>query len=174
MSISLKRPEEKESNVYYKKYIDQVHSDNFLNVLENTKPDTLAFLNALEESKWNFRYAEDKWSIKEVMMHIIDTERIMAYRALRIARNDKTPLPGFEQDDYIPFTNAQNRTPASIIDEYLAVRRATTEMFRYFDDEMLNRMGTASGNPFTPRALGFIIAGHEAHHLRIVKERYFD
>ena len=172
MNTTLKRPEPKESNSYYAKYVEQVDGNNFMSALEMILPKTVVFLNSLDAAKWNYRYADGKWSIKEVMLHILDTERIMAYRALRIARNDKTPIPGFEQDDYIPFTDAENRSPASIIEEYKAVRKATIEMFRHFNDDMLSRVGTASGNPFTPRALGYIIAGHELHHLRIVKERY--
>ena len=172
MNTTLKRPEPQESNNYYKKYVEQVDGNNFVLALEMLMPKTIAFLNSLAAAKWNYRYAAGKWSIKEVMMHILDTERIMAYRALRIARNDKTPMPGFEQDDYIPFTDAENRSPKSIIEEYTAVRKASIAMFKNFNDEMLSRVGTASGNPFTPRALGYIIAGHELHHLQIVRERY--
>jgi len=174
MNTTLKRPETKESNDYYKIYINQVDGDNFLNVLEESLPQTIAFLHSLNPENWNYRYADNKWSIKEVMLHVIDTERIMAYRALRIARNDKTPLAGFDQDEYIPYVNAENRSPTSIIEEYKSVRNATIEMYKYFSDEMLSAAGTASGNPFTPRALGFVIAGHEKHHLRIVRERYLD
>ena len=172
MNVTLKRPEPAESNDYYKTYISKVDGDNYLTVLEMLMSKTIGLLNSLDTSKWNHRYAEGKWSIKEVMIHVLDTERIMAYRALRIARNDKTPMPGFDQDDYMPFTDAENRNPQSIIEEYIAVRKGTIEMFKYFTDEMLGRVGTASGNPFTPRALGYIIAGHELHHMRIVRERY--
>ncbi len=174
MNTTLKKPEAKESADYYKKYIGLVDGNDFLNVLEMLMSKTVTFLNALDAAKWNYRYAEGKWSIKEVMLHVLDTERIMTYRALCIARNDKTPLPGFEQDDYIPFMDTENRSPESIIEEYMAVRKATIEMFRYFNDDMLNRIGTASGNPFTPRSLGFVIAGHELHHMSIIRERYID
>ena len=174
MNTTLKRPEAKESSNYYILYVDQVDGNDFLKVLEEAMPKTVDFLNSLDAAKWDYRYADGKWSIKEVLLHMFDTERIMAYRALRIARNDKAPLQGFEQDEYIPFVDAENRSPESIIEEYKAVRKATIEMFRYFNDDMLNRVGTASGNPFTSRALGFVIAGHEAHHLKIVKERYLD
>ena len=173
MNTTLKKPEAKESADYYKKYIGLVDGNDFLNVLEMLMSKTVTFLNALDAAKWNYRYAEGKWSIKEVMLHVLDTERIMTYRALRIARNDKTPLPGYEQDDYIPYTDAENRSPASIIEEYKAVRGATISMFSNFNDEMLSRVGTASGNPFTPRALGYIIAGHELHHMQIIRQRYF-
>lgn len=172
MNATLKRPEAKESNAYYHKYIGLVSSDDFLKAMEKAMPETVAFLNTLNASQWDYRYAEGKWSIKEVMLHVIDTERIMAYRALRIARNDKTALPGFDENEYVPFADAENRSPKSIIEEYKAVRKSSIEMFRHFNDEMLGRFGSANGNPFTPRSLAFIIAGHEAHHLNIIKERY--
>ncbi len=172
MNTTLKRPQPVESNTYYAKYVDQVEGNNFVLALEMLMPKTVAFLNSLDTAKWNYRYAAGKWSIKEVMIHILDTERVMAYRALRIARNDRTPMPGFEQDDYIPFTDAENRSPKSIIEEYTAVRKASIAMFKNFNDDMLSRVGTANGNPFTPRALGYIIAGHELHHMQIVRERY--
>ena len=174
MNITLKKPEAKETSDYYKLYINKVAGDDYLKAMEETMHDTLALLTSLEDAKWDYRYAEGKWSIKEVLLHLIDTERIMTYRALRMARNDKTPLPGFEQDDYIPFVDADQRSPQSILDEYQAVRKATIEMFRYFNDDMLSRLGTASGNPFTPRALGFVIAGHDIHHMSIIRERYLD
>jgi hypothetical protein len=172
MNTTLKRPESKESNTYYHKYIGLVGSEDFLKEMENAIPKTVAFLDALDAAQWDYRYAEGKWSVKEVMLHIIDTERVMAYRALRMARNDKTALPGFDENEYVPFADAENRSPKSIIEEYKAVRKSSIEMFKHFNDEMLGRVGTASGNPFTPRALGFVIAGHEIHHLNIVKERY--
>lgn len=172
MNTTLKRPGEKESNEYFRKYIQQVPQDDFLETLEKAASETTAFLKTLNDAQWNYRYAEGKWSVKEVWLHVIDTERVMAYRALRFARNDKTTLPGFEQDDYTPFTNAENRSPESILKEFNAVRNATLELFRNFNDEMLDRLGTANGSPFTPRALGFVIAGHEIHHLNIIKEIY--
>ncbi len=150
MNATLKRPEAKESNQYYHKYIGLVGQDDFLTAMENAMPETAAFLNTLNAEQWDYRYAEGKWSIKEVMLHSIDTERVMAYRALRIARNDQTPLPGFDENEYIPFADAENRSPKSIIEEYKAVRKSSIEMFKNFNDDMLGRFGTANGNPFTP------------------------
>ncbi len=170
--MTLRRPDAHESHDYYKLYISQVAGDDFLNSLNAAMAGTISFLKSLEDEKWNYRYAEGKWSIKEVVLHMIDTERIFAYQVLRIARNDMTPIEGFEQDDYIPYLNADNRDTDSIIQEYSSVRLATLDLFRNFDDEMLNRIGTASGRPFSPRAIGFIIAGHEAHHLSVIRERY--
>ncbi len=166
------RPAAQESHDYYKLYIGQVPGDDFMSVLNNLNTSTTQLLENLPTEKWDYRYAEGKWSIREVLLHIIDTERIMAHRALRIARNDMTPMPGFDQDDYIPYCDADARSIPSLLQEYRAVRAATLAQFDYFNDEMLARIGTASERPFSPRALGFIIAGHELHHLNVLHERY--
>lgn len=129
-------------------------------------------VRTLPEQKLLFRYAEDKWTIKEVLVHIIDDERIYAYRALCFARNEKTPLPGFEQDDYVTFSNANERTIDNILREYEAVRNATITLFEGLDDTALLREGIANNNKATVRALGYHIAGHELHHMNIIKEKY--
>ena len=170
--MNLIRPADHESHDYFKLYINQVSGNDFVQTLKDSLQSTLQLLKNLDDSKWDFRYAEGKWSIKEVMIHIMDTERIFAYRALRISRNDMTPLPGFEQDDYAPFYDPDNRSIESIIDEYEAVRKATISMFKNFNDDMLGRIGTASESPVSARALGFMVAGHEIHHVRILNERY--
>ncbi len=167
-----RRPEDHESHDYFKLYINQVSGDDFLQTLKEAHHNSMEFYKKLPVEKWDYRYDEGKWSIKEVLIHILDTERIFAYRALRISRNDKTPLQGFEQDDYVPFYNVENRSITSLIDEYDALRRSTIAMFQNFDDAMLERMGTASEHPVSVRALGYMIAGHEIHHLRILRERY--
>lgn len=172
--MNLKRPAAHESNDYFKLYINQVDGNDFLQTLKSSEASTVAFLQNLESAKWDDRYAEGKWSIKEVLIHMLDTERIFGYRALRISRNDQTPLAGFEQDDYVPFYDVENRSINSIIEEFRSVRQATIEMFKHFNGEMLERMGTASGHPISVRALGFMIAGHEIHHLRIIRERYLE
>ena len=133
---------------------------------------TSTLLKSWTAEQWDLRYEPGKWSLKEVFIHIMDTERIFAYRALRFARHDQTPLPGFEQDDYIPYLEVSNRSGHSIIEEYESTRRATLSMFKNFSADMMLYNGTASGNSLTPLAIGFIIAGHEIHHLDIVKERY--
>ena len=166
------RPQAHECNDYFKRYVRQVESDDFLQVLKDEQTATTAFLQNLTLDQWDYAYAPDKWTIKEVFIHLIDTERIFAYRALCIARNDKTPLPGFEQDDYIPFANAATRSPESIIAEYNTVRAASIELFQSFDEAALQRIGTASDHSISTLAIGFIIAGHEQHHMRILRERY--
>lgn len=172
--MTLQRPADHESHDYFKLYINQVTGDDFLQTLKDSLSSTLELLKNLEDSKWDYRYAEGKWSIKEVMIHIMDTEKIFAYRALRFSRNDMTSLPGFDQDDYAPFYNAENRSIKSILKEFKAVRKATIAMYKNFSDEMLNRIGTASEHPVSVRALGFMIAGHEVHHVKIIRERYLE
>lgn len=166
------RPQPEESAPYYHLYIKQVEGNDILSTLSNNKTQTLELLRSLPQPVWAYRYAPDKWTAAELLLHVIDTERIFAYRALRIARNDQTPIEGFEQDDYVPFSGATARAARSIIEEYAAVREASLQLFRHFSPEMWSRQGTASGRPFTTRALAYITAGHELHHLRILKERY--
>jgi len=127
---------------------------------------------SLPDDKLFYRYAPGKWSIKETLVHIIDDERIYAYRALRIARNDKTPLPGFEQDDYVPYSKADERSLESIYAEYTAVRTSTLWMFNSFHDDDLLRIGFANNSPMSVRAAAYHIAGHELHHLNLIKEKY--
>ena len=125
------------------------------------------------EADGDNRYLPEKWSVKEVLGHIIDTERIMAYRALRIARGDKTPIEGFEQDDYVrngPFGHCRL---SDLVEEFMHVRRATVAMFRNLDEPAITRKGVANKHEVTARALAYIIAGHELHHRRIVEEKYF-
>jgi len=170
--MNYRRPIEGEHSSYYQGYIDQVQSDNFLEVLKDALSETVPYLESLPAEKWDYKYAPEKWTIKEVMLHIIDTERVFSYRAMRVSRNDKTPLPGFEQDDFVPNSNASNRSGESIIEEYKALRNSTIQLYQNFSQEQLDRIGTASGFPVSALALGFITAGHEIHHLRILKERY--
>ncbi len=172
MTYTAKRPQQEDASDYFHIYIKQVADDDFLQALQQGYDEMVAFLQQIPGEKWSYRYAPGKWSVAEVLLHLIDTERIMAYRALRIARNDTTPLPGFEQDDYIPFCNAGERSSTSIIEEYRSVRMATLSLFKQLDDAALQRAGTASNSPFTPRSLGFIIVGHQIHHLGVLKERY--
>lgn len=170
--MKLIRPADNESHDYYKLYINQVEGNDFLQVLKDNLISTVGILNDLEPEKWEFRYAEGKWSIKEVMIHIMDTEQVFGYRAMRISRNDQTALPGFDQNDYVPYYDAENRTPQSIINEYTAFRLGTIAMFENFNEDMMGRFGKASDFDVSVRALAYMIAGHEIHHVRILKERY--
>lgn len=158
--------------LFYANYI-RLASDFDLNIsLEQQKEVVVAFFKAIPENKLNYSYMPSKWTIKDVLLHLIDVERIFAYRALRIGRNDKTPLPGFEENDYVLEANALNRTIESLIEEYISVRNATIALFNSFSEEQLIRMGVASENQVSVRAIGFIIMGHEKHHVNIIRERY--
>jgi hypothetical protein len=133
----------------------------------------LILLSGRDESEGDLRYAPDKWSAKEVLGHVCDSERIFAYRALRIARGDRTPLAGFEQDDYVRNGPFAVRALADMIEDYIAVRRATLTLFRNLDEPAWTRRGIANNNEVSVRALAFITAGHELHHRRILEEKYF-
>lgn len=161
-----------EYNPYYQTYINKTTDFPLKLGLPANFEKVLYFLNSIPLEKHEYRYAPEKWTIKEVVQHMMDTERIFAYRALRIARLDQTPLPGFDQDQYVEPSQANKRTFESLLSEYKAIRHATDTLFNSFDDEMLMRTGTASNSPISVRALGFIIMGHENHHCKVMKERY--
>lgn len=161
-----------EYNAYYKSYIEACGSDNLMQLLENGLESFSEFIKAIPQEKLNYNYAEGKWTVAEVLVHLLDTERVFQYRALRFARNDKTPLPGFDQDVYVPESNSDQRDLTGLIEEYKAVRLATIALFKTFNVETLMRKGVASDSDMSVRALGFIINGHQKHHAKILKERY--
>jgi uncharacterized damage-inducible protein DinB len=166
------RPAPDEYAPYYGTYINKVADGDVVQVLRGQFPGTLAYLRAIPESRGGHRYAEGKWSIREVVGHIADAERVFAYRALRFARNDSTPLPGFDENAFVANARFDDRTLASLIDEWAAVRAATAAQFdAFFPDEWL-RGGTASGKHMSVRALAWVIAGHELHHLGVLRDRY--
>ena len=129
-------------------------------------------MRSIPESQAGFRYAADKWSIKELVGHLIDTERIFSYRALRFARNDKTPLPGYEQDDYIRHASFDDCSLSELAAELESVRQSTLFLFKHLDEEAWMRRGVASESEVSVRALAYIIAGHELHHRRVLRDRY--
>lgn len=167
-----RRPTAGEFGDYYQKYISLVDGEDIVPILIASRDTFLSFLKELPADKWDYSYRWGKWTIKEVLLHLIDTERIFAYRALRIARTDGTPLPGYEQDDYVPASEASSRTPASIIEEYEAVRNASIQQFKNLPLAAFDQIGTASENPLSPLAAAYIIAGHQQHHLNLFEERY--
>jgi uncharacterized damage-inducible protein DinB len=140
--------------------------------LQQGKNNMIAFLTTVPEEKLDYRYAEGKWTIKEIIMHLMDAERIFAYRTLRFSRNDQNILLGFDDEEYVTYSNASERSRQSLIDEYTAQRQSTIELYRNMTPEMCNRGGVASGNEMSVTALGYIICGHEIHHLQVIKERY--
>ena len=166
------RPAESEFAPYYARYIEQVPDGDVVSSLEAGIGEMLSALRAVPESRASYRYAPDKWTLAEMLVHVADTERVMAYRLLRIARADETPLPGFEQNDWVPTSGAARRTLASITTELEAVRAATLALLRGLPPEAWERRGTASGFVFSARALAWVIAGHERHHLKLLRERY--
>jgi len=166
------RPQPGEYAPYYDRYISLVPGSDVLAALEDQRRQMLLLLSGRTESDGDIRYAPEKWSLKEVLGHISDTERIMSYRALRISRGDATPLEGFEQDDYVRNGPFARRPLADLIEDYIAVRRATISLFRNLDEAAWTRRGVASKNEVTVRALAFIIAGHELHHRKILEEKY--
>jgi uncharacterized damage-inducible protein DinB len=169
----IQKPMEGEYNPYALMYIKLLPDDGFVlkHLKENFK-QVKEFIQSLPPDKLTYRYAENKWTIKEMLVHIMDDERIYAYRALRIARNDKTPLPGFEQDEYVPFSKANKRSLTSIFQEYKTIRHATLSLYNSLNNEDLLRNGIANAHSVSVRALAYHMAGHELHHINIIKERY--
>lgn len=167
------RPESGEYAPYYDRYISQITGSDILKTLDSERRKTMLLLSGRDEDEGNFRYSPDKWTAKEVLGHVCDTERIFAYRALRIARGDRTPIEGFEQDDYVRNGPWPRVALADAIEDYIAVRRATLILLRNLDEAAWIRTGTANKNEVSVRAIAYIIAGHELHHRRILEEKYF-
>ncbi len=153
-------------------YINAAMNVELIEELEISLHDFIRFVQNIPMDKFDYRYAEGKWTIKEIIQHIIDSERVFSYRALRISRNDKTPLPGFDENNYVDNTNANKRGLQELLTELSAVRHATLLLFKSFSDEQLARMGIASENEISVRAIGFIIIGHQKHHQKVFEERY--
>jgi len=161
-----------EYGAFYAQYISLAGDDEIIAGLTSNLREITDLLTSISESKFDYSYAEGKWTIKELLVHLIDTERVFAYRALRFARMDTNDLSGFEQDDYVVVSKANSRSKADLIEEYIAVRKATLTLYKSLDQDMLKFIGTANNSPTSARALGFIIIGHERHHVKIIKELY--
>jgi hypothetical protein len=166
------RPGADEYSPFYAGYVAEVPEGDTLDLLRHQTDETLAVLRRLPAPRWRHRYAPGKWSVAEVLGHITDAERIFAYRALRIARGDQTPLASFDENAYVPAAGFDERAPAGLLTEYVAVREATVALFRGLPAGAGARRGVASGAAISVRALLYIIAGHERHHLRVLHERY--
>ena len=167
------RPEPGEYNPYYDRYISLVPGNDILGTLDAQRRQTLLLLSGRDEADGNFSYAPGKWSAKEVLGHVCDTERIFTYRALRISRGDQTPIEGFEQDDYVKNGPFARMPLEEMVEDYIAVRRATLTLFRNLEEAAWTRRGVANNNEVTVRALAYTIAGHELHHRGILEEKYF-
>ena len=165
---------ENEYASYFEQYIKlvPVKEKSIINYLKDSQKEFEIILRTLPKEKGNYAYAEGKWTLKELIQHIIDTERIFCYRALCFARNDKTELPGFDQDIFVNNDNANDRAYFDLLDEMNTLRKSTIQLYNSFSDEALLRIGVASGNEISVRALGYLFSGHQIHHLNVVKERY--
>ena len=163
---------ENEYAPFYSNYIKALGEADLREVLKSSLLDLTTTIENLSEEKLNYRYADGKWTIKELIQHITDAERILSYRALRFSRNDATDLPGFDEDWYVDNSNGNDRSIEELLEEFKHVRKATLSLFKSFSTEMLAKTGSSNGSDMTVRALGFIIAGHQTHHLKIIKEKY--
>lgn len=168
----MNRPDKSEYAEYYHKYVQGVPEGNITDILEDQLNSTVEFLSGISEDKSLFRYEQNKWSIREVLGHIIDSERVFAYRALRFSRGDQKPLQGFDENHYINNSSYNSISLQLLIEEFFHLRKSTIALFRSMQNEMWLNKGTASGYDVTVRGLAYIIVGHTEHHLRIIKERY--
>ena len=166
------KPQGGEYNPYYQRYIDLATEDDIVGALDAQARETAALFGGLSDEQASYRYAPDKWSVKQIVGHIIDGERVFAYRVLSIGRGDTAALPGFDQDPWVANGGADDRSMSDLAEELATVRKANVMMMRALSEEAWRRIGTASENPVSPRALAYVMLGHERHHLRIVRERY--
>lgn len=169
-----RRPLASEFEGFYETYINNIESADICGFLSSQYATHVSFYQSLTEDQWMYRYAEGKWSIKDVLNHIIDSERVFSYRAMRISRNDKTELPGFDQDVFVEHAHADKRSSESLITEYVQVRQASIALFSNMSDEACTIVGNASGFLFTPIGVSYMIAGHDHHHMKIIEERYME
>ncbi|UTW61955.1 DinB family protein [bacterium SCSIO 12741] len=170
--MTVAKPKEGTYNPYFTRYIDLVDENDLMTALENNRVETLNFFSQISDEQGLHRYAEGKWSIKELFQHLIDTERIFANRALRFARKDSISLPGYDHDAFVPESRADRRSMAEMCTEFDLVRQGTLAMYRSFDDDMMAGTGNANGADLTVVAIGYLTAGHGKHHQRIIRERY--
>lgn len=168
------RPDFQTHTEFHKRYVDHVKDLDLLDALKQSGKKTITLIRSIPEDKGAYRYEPGKWSIKELLCHMMDTERILSYRALRFSRNDKTSLPGFEENDYAPEANAHARTIQALAHEMDRLRLTTFDLFKSFTPEMLQRKGTASNIEISVLNFGYIIAGHESHHRQILLTRYLN
>lgn len=166
------RPGPDEVAPYYVAYIQRADGVSLHHALGHASAILHKTLEGVKGDKAEYRYAEGKWTIKDILQHLIDCERIFAYRALRFARQDSTELPGFDENDYAASSSTERRSIADLLDEHDMVRTATEKLFESFSPDMLLRQGKANGQNVSVRALGWIIAGHAVHHAAVIRERY--
>lgn len=165
-------PETTEYGPYFQRYVDLVPKGDFFSLFEQNRDDTLAFFKAIPPEKHLFSYAEGKWTIKDVLMHIIDTERVFSYRAHAIARGNGENLPGMDQNVYAAHVDLTERTLQSLLDEFFHVRNGNLLFFKHLTEEQAQQQGHSPDHVFSARALGYIMIGHVIHHMNVVRERY--
>ncbi len=170
----MKKPLNGDYDPYFETYISEVKNENIIRTLEFLAEETEELLKNLNEEKADFSYSRGKWNIKEVLGHVIDTERVMAYRAMCIARGEKQKLPGFNHEDYVNHANIGNRTLPDLLNEMIVLRKSTLLLMNSLDEKLFDSSGIVDNKRITVAALFYIIAGHHAHHLKILKERYLN
>ena len=168
---SMKLPETEYSGPFAN-YIQEAGEINLIEELEISLHNFIKFVQNIPLDKFDYRYAEGKWTIKDIIQHLIDSERVFAYRALRFSRNDKTALPGFEENDYVDNTDANGRSIQDLLTELSTVRHSSLLFYKSLSEEQLKRIGTASTHQLSARALGYVIIGHQKHHQNVFQERY--
>lgn len=166
------RPDLATVPAFYHRYVNLVTEEDLLVAIEKNTNASLKFFEKIPDEKWEYRYAENKWSIKEMVQHIIDADRIFSYRALCFARGEKQSLPGFDENEYAALSDADRRSKDELILELKTLRQSIQQLFRSFSEQQLYRTGIANGNPISVHAIGFIIPGHLQHHLNVLTERY--
>ncbi|MCV9386196.1 DinB family protein [Reichenbachiella ulvae] len=171
--MTISKPEEGEYGLFYQGYIDHViDASDILELLKNQRDEWVDLYEKLDKEEWSYAYEEGKWTLKQMLRHVIDTERVFGYRAMCIARGEQTPLPGFEQDDYIAGADDEANSGQDLITEFIQVRNANMSMIQNFTEDQLKKIGKASGHATSCRAIVYILAGHMAHHMNIIKVRY--
>jgi hypothetical protein len=173
-TVTIPRPQADEHVEYYARYISQVPDGDLIAMLRDQIMETVGLLRGLSPEQGDYAYAPGKWTIKEVIGHLSDAERVFQYRALTFARSPGTALPGFDENAWVPAGNFGGRTLGDLLEEYQVVRAATVQLARHLDEETLKRRGSANGNDISVRALLYIIAGHERHHVALFRERYLN
>lgn len=166
------RPKQSEYAAFYETYVSRVPEDDLTSAFRKHTASALAFFTRIPDDKHHFAYAPGKWTLKQLLQHVIDAERVFAYRALNFARKDAHPLPGFDENEFAAVARVDHREWSDMVEEFQFVRNASDHFYRALNEEELSRTGVASGNPVSVRGLGFIILGHAIHHMEVVKERY--
>jgi uncharacterized damage-inducible protein DinB len=167
------RPKVGEYPEYFEKYYSNLPAEgNFFELITKSNMDTIDVITSVDEETLAFRYAEGKWSIREIIQHLMDSERVFSYRAMRIARGDKSENPGYDENVYASNSDADNRNIMDMVREFSLLRASTIELFKSFSDEALQQLGFANGYKVTPAAIGYAIVAHERHHLKVIEEKY--